>query len=206
MESASVAAHTVAHDEHHGPPAANVSSRVEAQTLGMLLFIISEVMLFGAFFTAYFFIRVVGEAQWFPFEGWELPKVIAGVNTAVLVSSSFTMHWALEGARRGNRRAMKVGLLTTALLGLTFLAVQVNEYVHVGFSPQDNAQGTIFYGLTGLHGAHVAVGLTLLVFATLRAFRGHFTPKEHRGVEVPGIYWHFVDVMWIIVYSTVYLL
>ena len=207
MESASVAAgHAVAHDEHHGPPPANVSSRVEAQLLGMLLFIISEVMLFGAFFTAYFFIRVVGEAQWFPFEGWELPKVIAGINTAVLVSSSFTMHWALEGARRGNRRAMQVGLLTTALLGLTFLSVQVNEYVHVGFSPQDNAQGTIFYGLTGLHGAHVAVGLTLLVFATLRAFRGHFTPKEHRGVEVPGIYWHFVDVMWIIVYSTVYLL
>jgi cytochrome c oxidase subunit III len=206
MESASVAAHAVAHDEHHGPPAANVSSRVEAQLLGMLLFIISEVMLFGAFFTAYFFIRVVGEAQWFPFEGWELPKVIAGINTCVLVSSSFTMHWALEGARRGNRRAMQIGLLTTALLGLTFLSVQVNEYVHVGFSPQDNAQGTIFYGLTGLHGAHVAVGLTLLVFATLRAFRGHFTPKEHRGVEVPGIYWHFVDVMWIIVYSTVYLL
>jgi cytochrome c oxidase subunit III len=206
MESASVAAHAVAHDEHHGPPAANVSSRVEAQLLGMLLFIISEVMLFGAFFTAYFFIRVVGEAQWFPFEGWELPKVIAGINTCVLVSSSFTMHWALEGARRGNRRAMQMGLLTTALLGLTFLSVQVNEYVHVGFSPQDNAQGTIFYGLTGLHGAHVAVGLTLLVFATLRAFRGHFTPKEHRGVEVPGIYWHFVDVMWIIVYSTVYLL
>jgi cytochrome c oxidase subunit III len=207
MESASVAAgHAAAHDEHHGPPAANVSSRVEAQLLGMLLFIISEIMLFGAFFTAYFFIRVVGEAQWFPFDGWELPKLIAGVNTAVLVSSSFTMHWALEGARRGNRRAMQVGLLTTALLGATFLSVQVNEYVHVGFSPQDNAQGTIFYGLTGLHGAHVAVGLTLLVFATLRAFRGHFTPKEHLGVEVPGIYWHFVDVMWIIVYSTVYLI
>jgi cytochrome c oxidase subunit 3 len=208
MESASVAAgHAVAHDDHHhGPPPANVSSRVEAQFLGMLLFIISEVMLFGAFFTAYFFIRVVGEAQWFPFEGWELPKVIAGINTAVLISSSFTMHWALEGARKGNRRAMNVGLLTTALLGLTFLCVQVNEYVHLGFSPQDNAQGTIFYGLTGLHGAHVFVGLTLLVFATTRAFRGHFTTKEHRGVEVPGIYWHFVDVMWILVYTTVYIL
>jgi cytochrome c oxidase subunit 3 len=207
MESASVAAgHAVAHDEHHGPPAANVSSRVEAQFLGMLLFIISEVMLFGAFFTAYFFIRVVGEADWFPFDGKELPKVIAGVNTAVLVSSSFTMHWALEGARRGNARAMKAGLLTTALLGLTFLSVQVNEYVHIGFAPSDNAQGTIFYGLTGLHGAHVAVGLTLLTFATLRAFRGHFTPKEHRGVEVPGIYWHFVDVMWIVVYTTIYII
>jgi cytochrome c oxidase subunit 3 len=207
MESASVAAPHAAHDDHHhGPPVANVSSRVEAQFLGMLLFIISEVMLFGAFFTAYFFIRVVGEADWFPVDGKELPKLIAGVNTAVLISSSFTMHWALEGARKGNRRAMKVGLLTTALLGLTFLTIQVNEYVHLGFAPHDNAQGTIFYGLTGLHGAHVFVGLTLLAFATTRAFRGHFTPKEHRGVEVPGIYWHFVDVMWVFVYSTVYLL
>jgi cytochrome c oxidase subunit 3 len=206
MESASVAAGHTTHDEHHGPPAANVSSRVEAQFLGMLLFIISEVMLFGAFFTAYFFIRVVADSGWFPIDGKELPKVIAGVNTAVLVSSSFTMHWAREGARRGNRRAMQVGLLTTALLGLSFLAVQINEYVHIGFAPSDNAQGTIFYGLTGLHGAHVFVGLTLLTMATTRAFRGHFTPKEHRGVEVPGIYWHFVDVMWIVVYSTVYLL
>ena len=206
MESASVASdHAVAHDDHHGPPAANVSSRVEAQVLGMLLFIISEVMLFGAFFTAYFFIRVVNHDPW-PAHGEEIPVAIAGVNTAILMSSSFTMHWALEGARRGNRRAMQVGLLTTAMLGLTFLSVQINEYVHIGFAPHDNAQGTIFYGLTGLHGAHVFVGLTLLTMATTRAFRGHFSPKEHRGVEVPGIYWHFVDVMWIVVYSTVYLL
>jgi cytochrome c oxidase subunit 3 len=200
MEAAAHATH-----EHHGPPAANVSSRVEAQFLGMLLFIISEIMLFGAFFTAYFFIRVVGEADW-PARGDELPVAIAGVNTAILLSSSFTMHWALEGARNENRRAMQMGLLTTALLGLTFLTIQVNEYVHLGFAPADHAQGTIFYGLTGLHGAHVFVGLSLLTFATVRAFRGHFSAKEHRGVEVPGIYWHFVDVMWIFVYSTLYLL
>ena len=206
MESASVAlGHSHDDEHHHGPPAANQSSRIEAQFLGMLLFIISEIMLFGAFFTAYFFIRVVGEVDW-PARGEELPVAIAGVNTAILLSSSFTMHWALEGARNGNRRAMKMGLLTTALLGLTFLTIQVNEYVHLGFAPHDNAQGTIFYGLTGLHGAHVFVGLTLLTFATVRAFRGHFTAKEHRGVEVPGIYWHFVDVMWIFVYSTLYLL
>ena len=214
MESASVsprsvpagiAAHGAGEHEHHGPPPANQSSRVEAQFLGMLLFIISEIMLFGAFFTAYFFIRVVANAEW-PAEGQHLPVAIAGVNTAILVSSSFTMHWALEGARNENRHALRVGLLTTFLLGLTFLLVQINEYVHIGFAPADNAQGTIFYGLTGLHGAHVFVGLTLLSFATIRAFRGHFSAKEHRGVEVPGIYWHFVDVMWIIVYSTIYVL
>jgi cytochrome c oxidase subunit 3 len=101
---------------------------------------------------------------------------------------------------------MRAGLLTTFMLGATFLAVQINEYVHIGFAPADTAQGSIFYSLTGLHGAHVFVGLSLLAFATTRAFRGHFTAKEHRGVEVPGIYWHFVDIMWIIVYSTIYIL
>ncbi len=207
MEAASVSlghAHD-AHD-HHGPPPANRSSRVEPQMLGMLLFIISEVMVFGAFFTAYFFVRVVQGEEWFPFEEFSLPVAVAGVNTAILLSSSLTMHWAQTSIKNGNRLGLKAGILTTFLLGLTFLTVQVNEYVHVGFAPHDNAQGTIFYGLTGLHGAHVAVGLTLLTFATLRAFRGHFTPKEHRGVEVPGIYWHFVDVMWIIVYLTVYII
>jgi cytochrome c oxidase subunit III len=193
------------HAEHHGPPPANQSSRVKPQFLGMYLFIISEVMIFGAFFTAYFFIRVVVGAQW-PAQGTELPKLIAGVNTGILVSSSFTIHWALECARKGNRFGLQAGMLTTFLLGATFLFVQINEYVHVGFSPQDSAQGSIFYGLTGLHGAHVFIGLTLLAMVTVRAFRGHFTPEEHSGMEVPGIYWHFVDVMWIVVYSTVYLL
>jgi cytochrome c oxidase subunit 3 len=207
MESAGIAADLHdQHDEHHGPPAANSSSRVEPQFLGMLLFIISEVMLFGAFFTAYFFLRVVNGDHWFPFQGNELPVAIAGVNTGILLSSSITMHWALEGARNENRSAMRIGLLTTFLLGLTFLTVQINEYIHIGFAPHDHAQGTIFYGLTGLHGAHVFVGLTLLLFATIRAFRGHYSAKEHRGVEVPGIYWHFVDVMWIFVFSTVYVL
>jgi cytochrome c oxidase subunit III len=198
------AAHTV-HEEHHGPPPANVSSRVEAQFLGMLLFIISEIMLFGAFFTAYFFIRVVGEADW-PAQGEELPVAIAGVNTAILLSSSFTMHLTLEGVRNENRNALKVGILTTFLLGLTFLTIQVNEYIHIGFSPADNAQGTIFYCLTGLHGAHVFIGLTLLAMVLIRSFRGHYSAKEHRGVEVPGIYWHFVDIMWIFVFSTLYVL
>ena len=205
MESASVAAGHVAEHEHHGPPPANRSSRVEAQFLGMLLFIISEVMLFGAFFTAYFFIRVVNNAHW-PAAGTKLPVAVAGVNTAILLSSSLTMHWSLLSAKNENRFGMRAGLASTLLLGITFLTVQINEYVHVGFAPHDNAQGTIFYGLTGLHGAHVFVGLNLLLFATIRAFRGHFTATEHRGVEVPGIYWHFVDVMWIIVYSTIYVL
>jgi cytochrome c oxidase subunit 3 len=203
MEASALPLHD-AHD-HHGPPAANRSSRVDPQTLGMLLFIISEVMVFGAFFTAYFFIRVVAGDQW-PAEGDELPKLIAGVNTAILLSSSLTMHWTVVAAKANNRFAMKAGIVTTFLLGATFLFIQINEYVHIGFAPSDSAQASIFYGLTGLHGCHVFVGLMLLLFVVVRVFRGHFTPHEHRGVEVPGIYWHFVDVMWVIVYTTVYII
>jgi cytochrome c oxidase subunit 3 len=205
MEAAAIPAHGHHDDHHHGPPPANRSSRVEPQMLGMLLFIISEIMVFGAFFTAYFFIRIVNDQAW-PAEGTELPKLIAGINTAILLSSSLTLHWAQTGIKNGNRWALKAGMLTTTLLGLTFLFVQINEYVHIGFSPQDHAQGTIFYGLTGLHGAHVFIGLLLLIFVTVRSFRGHFSPEHHDGVEVPGIYWHFVDVMWIVVYTTVYII
>jgi len=191
--------------EHHGPPPANRSSRVDPQMLGMLLFIISEIMVFGAFFTAYFFTRVAGGAEW-PAAGTELPKLIAGVNTAILVSSSFTLHWAESCIKNDNRRGFKAGMLSTFLLGCTFLFIQINEYVHIGFAPQDHAQGTIFYGLTGLHGAHVFIGLTLLAMVCVRAFKGHFSSTSHRGVEVPGIYWHFVDVMWIVVYLTIYII
>ena len=211
MESAGINASIALehHDDHdhHGPPAANRSSRVSHEILGMLLFIISEIMVFGAFFTAYFFIRFVAEGhRWFPFDGNELPVAIAGINTAILLSSSLTMHWAQTSVKNGNYFGLKAGMLLTSLLGATFLMIQLNEYVHIGFSPQDFAQGTIFYGLTGLHGAHVAIGLTLLVMVTVRAFRGHFSPEHHHGVEVPGIYWHFVDVMWIVVYTTIYIL
>ncbi|WP_354697813.1 Cytochrome c oxidase subunit 3 [Paraconexibacter sp. AEG42_29] len=205
MEAAAI--HAAHGHDHHGPPEANRSSRVEPQMLGMLLFIISEIMVFGAFFTAYFFIRIVDQDNsWFPLDGVELPKLIAGINTAILLSSSLTLHWAQTCAKNGNRAGLKVGMLTTFLLGLTFLFIQVNEYIHVGFAPHDHAQGSIFYGLTGLHGAHVFIGLTLLLIVTIRAYRGHFTPEEHGGVEIPGIYWHFVDVMWIVVYTSIYIL
>jgi cytochrome c oxidase subunit 3 len=204
MEAASIAAH--GHD-HHGPPPANRSSRVEPALLGMLLFIISEVMVFGAFFTAYFFIRIVAEGHtWFPIDGKDLPVAVAGVNTAILVSSSLTLHWAQTSIKNGNRFGLQAGMTATFLLGLTFLFIQINEYVHIGFAPQDHAQATVFFSLTGLHGAHVTIGLILLGMVTIRAFRGHFSPESHHGMEIPGIYWHFVDVMWIVVYTTIYVI
>jgi cytochrome c oxidase subunit 3 len=191
--------------EHHGPPPANHSSRVDAPLLGMLLFIISEVMIFGAFFTAYFFIRIAEGEPW-PAPGMHLPVPVALVNTLILVSSSFTLHWAEMSIKRGNRFGFKAGMLTTFMLGCTFLFIQINEYANLGFAPQDHAQQTVFYSLTGLHGAHVFIGLLILLSVTVRAFRGHYSPESHRGVEVPGIYWHFVDIMWIVVFTTVYVL
>jgi cytochrome c oxidase subunit 3 len=195
------------HHEHHGPPPANRSSRLDPATLGMFLFIASEAMLFGAFFTAYFFVRVVNpDAQAWPPDPYELPVFVAGINTAILVTSSFTMHWAVQSIRRGNRTGLKAGLVLTIALGLAFLLTQAIEYAHVGFNTSDGAFASVFFGLTGLHGGHVFIGLSLLLFPTIRAFRGHFSPDHYHGVEIPGIYWHFVDVMWIVVYSTIYLL
>jgi cytochrome c oxidase subunit 3 len=200
-----VEAAAVSHAEHHGPPPAHRSSRVEPPVLGMLLFIISEVMIFGAFFTAYFFIRVVTHDPW-PAPGTKIPEASTGVNTAILLVSSLTIHWALMSIKKGNRFGLKAGMVLTFLLGLTFLFLQVNEYVHLGWAPHDAAQATIFYSLTGLHGAHVFVGLCALMMVTIRSFRGHYSPEHHQGMEVPGIYWHFVDGMWIIVYTALYVL
>jgi cytochrome c oxidase subunit 3 len=203
-----VTAHAETLHDHHGPPDANQSSRVDSRTLGMLLFIGSEIMLFGSFFAAYFFVRVVNPsapAQWPP-PPYEFPVFVAGINTAILVTSSFTMHWALQSIKRDNRAGFLAGMVLTFLMGLAFLTTQVVEYLHVGFNTSAGAFASVFFGLTGLHGAHVAIGLSLLLMVIIRGVRGHYSAEHHHGVELPGIYWHFVDVMWIVVYTTVYLL
>jgi cytochrome c oxidase subunit 3 len=194
-----------AHLEGEHPPTPHYSSRVNPSVLGMFLFIASEIMLFGAFFTAYFFVRVVNAVPW-PTPPFHLPVFVAFVNTCILVTSSFTMHWALTSVKKNNPWGLRAGLLLTFLMGLTFLITQGREYSRIGFNTGDGAFATIFYCLTGLHGAHVFVGLSILLFMTIRAFRGHFSAEHHHGVEIGGIYWHFVDVMWIIVYVTVYIL
>jgi cytochrome c oxidase subunit 3 len=201
----------IAH-EHHGPPPAHQSSRMPATVLGMFLFIASEIMLFGSFFTAYFFIRVVAGTGW---KGqyhlpnghlFELPVFVAGINTAILVTSSFTMHWALTSIKRGNRNGLKAGLLLTFLMGFVFLLTQAREYSRIGFATKDGAPPSAFFGLTGLHGAHGHHPEDRQPDEDVRAFRGHFSAEHHHGVELGGIYWHFVDVMWIVVYMTVYII
>ena len=200
-------AHAEAHLDHHEehPPEPHFSSRISPSILGMYLFIGSEIMLFGSFFTAYFFVRVVNGVQW-PTPPFHLPVYVAFINTCILVTSSFTMHWALTSVKRNNPFGVRAGLLLTFLMGLTFLITQVTEYLRIGFNTSDGSFPTIFFTLTGLHGCHVFVGLTILLFMTIRAFRGHFSAEHHHGVEIGGIYWHFVDVMWIVVFLTVYIL
>jgi cytochrome c oxidase subunit 3 len=204
MEAASIPAPVAHDDHHHGPPIANQSSRVNSEVLGILLFIISEIMLFGAFFAAYFFIRVVNSDSWPPGDG--LPIAVAAINAAILLSSSVTLHWTDVSGKRGNQRAMRVGIVTTFLLGCTFLFIQINEYLHLGFTPKTSASASIFFGLTGLHGAHVVIGLLLLWMSAVRIFKGKVGPNNYKGLEVPGIYWHFVDAMWIVVFTTIYVL
>ena len=180
--------------------------------LSMMFFIGSEVMLFGSLFAAYFFVRFNVADQWPPLneagEPFELPKLITGVNTAILVASSFTIHWGEHRLKHyGDRKGLERGLLVTMFLGATFLIVQVNEYVHLGFTPQSKAFGSSFYTLTGFHGLHVFVGLTLLTLCYIRVKKARdFTPKWSTPLQAASLYWHFVDVVWLLLYCLVYLL
>jgi cytochrome c oxidase subunit III len=173
--------------------------------LGMVMFIGSEIMLFSSFFTAFFFLRFVHDT--YPYGGeFEIPKGPTGINTAILVFSSFTMHWALVSIKHNRRFGLVAGLGLTLVLGLTFLGLQMREYHTLGFVPSDGAFPSTFFALTGLHGLHVFVGATLLSIAFLRAIRGHYSAQHHIGLEVTGLYWHFVDVVWILLYTVVYLI
>jgi cytochrome c oxidase subunit 3 len=180
--------------------------------LAMVFFIGSEVMLFASFFTAYFFVRFNVADRWPPLndqgEPFELPVLITGVNTAILVSSSFTVWWGEHRLKHYNdRKGVERGLLVTIMLGATFLIIQINEYIHIGFTPQDKAFGSAFYSLTGLHGLHVFIGLTLLTFSYIRVKKAHdFSSKWATPLTAAGIYWHFVDVVWVLLFILVYLI
>ena len=181
---------------------------VPTPLLGMLLFITSEVMFFGGLFAAYFNARAVHIGTWGPpSPAPELEVLpIALPITIILISSSFTMQFAVWAIRRGDQRAMRNWTALTLLLGIAFLAGQLYDYSTLGFGIGDGSFGTVFYTLTGFHGAHVfggTVGLTILV---ARASQGQFSARNHVAVEAISFYWHFVDVVWIALFSTLYFL
>jgi cytochrome c oxidase subunit 3 len=194
---------------HGGPPAGyGAAGHLDRVMMGLIVALASEIMLFGAFFTAFFYVRYTNYPV-YPPEPFEMPVDSTGINTAILVSSSFTMHWALVSAKRNNRRGMTLGLLFTLIMGFTFLGLQIREYdlLHLeGFTPEHGAFASVFFALTGLHGIHVLVGAILIAIALVRTLRGHYSPEKHMGLELSGIYWHFVDVVWVVLYTLVYLL
>jgi cytochrome c oxidase subunit 3 len=191
---------TAAHDED---PTAGRSNML----LAVKLAILSEVMLFGALFAAYFVIR--GESPgWPPPPGHlERPElVLPGFNTLLLVSSSVTMQLAVRAARLGDRSRIVRWLALTLLLGGVFIAIQAFEFATNGFGLDSGTFGSTFYILTGFHGAHVLAGAVLIAVIANRARLGLVSADHHTAVEATSYYWHFVDVVWILLFSTLYVL
>ena len=171
--------------------------------LAVKLAILSEVMLFGALFAAYFVIR--GESPGWPPGHLERPElVLPGFNTLLLVSSSVTMQLAVRAARRGDRSRILRWLGLTLLLGGVFIAIQGFEFATNGFGLDSGTFGSTFYILTGFHGAHVLAGAVLIAVVANRARLGLVSAEHHTAVEATSYYWHFVDVVWILLFSTLY--
>ena len=174
--------------------------------LGVLVFIVSETMLFAAFFAAYFFLR--GESiTWPPTPEIQRPELpLVALNTLFLLTSSVTLQRAIGRIRAGDARGLVRGVAVTLLLGAIFLAIQGYEFSRNAFAISDGVFGSTFYTLTGFHGAHVAAGLVVLAAALRRATRGLVTRERHIAVEAASYYWHFVDAVWLVLFMTVYVL
>jgi cytochrome c oxidase subunit 3 len=172
---------------------------------GMIAFLGSEIATFGAVFMYYFFIRA---GTWPPGELPQLTGSLVIINTAILVLSSLTLHWAHVAIRKDERRTFVLGLLLTLLLGVVFIGGQVYEYyefiVHTNFTVTSGLFGSAFYGLTGLHGLHVSLGGALLAIVTTRALAGQYSAERHVSVSTVSMYWHFVDVVWIFLVVVLY--
>ena len=181
---------------------------------GMVLFIASEVMFFVAWFWAYFHgaffpTEAMGHV-WPPkgvetFDPWHLPFM----NTVILLLSGTTVTWAHHALLEGDRKGVVQGLAVTVVLGVFFSFVQAYEYSHAAFTFGGNEAGANFYAgtffmATGFHGFHVFVGTVFLLICLIRAYKGHFTPKSHFGFEAAAWYWHFVDVVWIFLFASIY--
>ena len=136
------------------------------------------------------------------FNPWHLPLL----NTLILLTSGTTVTWAHHALLENDRQGLKQGLILTVILGACFTCVQAYEYAHATFSFGGNVYGATFFMATGFHGFHVFVGMLMLLFITLRLMKGHFTPQQHFGFEAAAWYWHFVDVIWVGLFATIYLL
>jgi cytochrome c oxidase subunit 3 len=189
------------HDTHGG---------TSNPVLGMILFITSEVMFFGGLFAAYFNLRA-NAPQWPPEEFTHTLKILpfVGPATILLIISSFTCQWAVWAIRRDDRTVFIRGMAVTVVLGIVFLLMQITDYAFLGSEGMTLASGqfgTTYYTLTGFHGAHVFGGVVMLSVILYRGMAGQFSGRHYDAVEGASLYWHFVDVVWILLFSLLYLL
>lgn len=198
----------VQHDVMLPPRGCEPGAGVYNEKLGMWVFLGSEIMFFTALIGAYLILRVATPTA-FKEPGEVLAVNITAFNTFLLICSSVTMVKAFAAVQDGRQDALVRWLIATTLIGATFVGVQVYEYqelMHKGFVPSEGIYGSTFYTMTGFHGFHVSIGVICLAFVTLRAHQGRYTAGDHRGVEIVGLYWHFVDLVWIILFTIVYLI
>jgi cytochrome c oxidase subunit 3 len=194
-------------DSHAGHAAQGINTAL----LGMLLFIGSETMFFAGLFGAYFNARAA--AQTWPPPGLENviePGLVPVLATIILIASSFTMQWGLMRIQKGDRTGMNRALAVTLIMGLVFLGMQAFDYYELvvdhGFGINSGIYGTLFFTMTGFHGAHVFGGVVGIAVILLRGVSGQFSAKHHVAVEAVSAYWHFVDIVWIFLFSTLYFL
>jgi cytochrome c oxidase subunit 3 len=197
------------HEVEAGP--AHGGEGINTALLGMLLFIGSEVMFFAGLFAAYFNARAMAPA--WPPEGLEhviQPNLVVVGATLILVFSSLTMQWGVWRIRKGDRTGLNRAVAFTVILGVIFLGIQAYDYYQFvtvdHFGINSGIYGTLFFTLTGFHGAHVFGGVVGLSIILLRGVAGQFSARHHIAVEAVSAYWHFVDVVWIVLFATLYLL
>ena len=203
-------ARTLEHEDQ--PPAAEAhghgtNTGISNEKLAMWAFLGSECLLFGALISTYLLYRGRSVSGPRPDDVYDIPYT--SVSSFVLLMSSLTMVLALAAIQRGDQRRLRVWLLATALLGASFIAGQVYEFtafIREGLTIKTNLFGSSFFTLTGFHGAHVTLGVVMLLSLWNLSLRGNLTADRAEVVEIAGLYWHFVDVVWIVIFTVVYLI
>jgi cytochrome c oxidase subunit 3 len=181
---------------------------LETAKLGIWCFLATEVLLFGGLFTAYAVFRI-SQPQMFHTEYLKLDRLFGAVNTVVLICSSLTVAMGIAAIRRGKQRMLKLCLILTLLLAAVFLGVKYAEYaehIALGELPGTNNFFSLYYMLTGLHAIHVLAGMSALSAMVVMAYQGKFSAEYHNPVEITGLYWHFVDLVWIYLFPMLYLM